>query len=285
MNRLRRFALAMIAAASLAAPARGDGPWENRSAQEAAWRRTGVILIPHHPSYFFPLTYNTSPHPSSLHDEEHKEAKFQFSFKVLISDALFRRPNVHLYFGYTQISLWQVYNRDRSAPFRDINYSPEVFVSMDVERYVGPLRLREMDFGVVHESNGVTYPDSRNWNRVYGRFLFDYDNLFFMIKPWIRILESVEADENPDIYEFMGYGEVTAAWFMKNHVFSVMVRNNLRMERNRGAIRLDYSFPLTDNLTGLAQWFSGYGETLLDYDRPNNRFSIGIALSDWRRAL
>jgi len=56
---------------------------------------------------------------------------------------------------------------------------------------------------------------------------------------------------------------------------------------NKGAIRLDYSFPLTRHLTGLVQYFSGYGESLLDYNRPNNRFSIGMpsAIGDHRRPV
>lgn len=30
-----------------------------------------------------------------------------------------------------------------------------------------------------------------------------------------------------------------------------------------------------------AQWYYGYGESLLDYDRRVNRFGIGIALNDY----
>jgi phospholipase A1 len=115
---------------------------------------------------------------------------------------------------------------------------------------------------------------------VYANFLFDRDGIALGFKPWIR-LASLDNKDNPDIGHYMGYGEVTVSYFRKNHVLSAMFRNNLRFNRNRGAFEMDYSFPLSRTLTGLLQYFTGYGESLIDYNRPNNRFSIGLALSNF----
>jgi phospholipase A1 len=64
-----------------------------------------------------------------------------------------------------------------------------------------------------------------------------------------------------------------------------MVRNNLRAHHNRGALQLDWAFPFSirkmEHFSGYIQYFNGYGETLLDYNKSSNRIGIGFALTDW----
>jgi phospholipase A1 len=255
------------------------GAWQRRSALEEKWRSEGLTLIPHRLNYFLPYTYNTSPHPSSRNREQFHEAKFQISFKVLLMRNLWR-SNSHLYFGYKQLALWQVYDQNRSAPFRDTNYEPELIYTIISDRHMGHWQLRQIDYGIVHQSNGTGAPDSRTWNRIYGAFYFDRKDLSLTFKPWIRIHDSPTRKDNRDIDSYMGYGEGIFSYNWRNHVLSATVRNNLS-SKNRGALQVDYTFPLSSTLTGLLQYFTGYGESLLDYNRPNNRFSIGLALSDW----
>ncbi len=252
-------------------------PAEMRTALEHKWQAEGVPLIPHRPSYFFPFTYNTTPHPTSRHRKQHKEAKFQLSFKALLSENLFKN-RANFYFGYTQLSLWQIYDQERSAPFRDTNFEPELFLTFDGTTDAGALDLRRFDIGITHQSNGVSRPDSRSWNRVYAQFLFDTEFISINAKPWIRIPDSAKRDDNDDIEKYLGYGELTFSVLVRKHLLSVMLRNNLRADNNKGAIQVDYSFALTRTITGLAQMFSGYGETLIDYNQPVDRYSIGISL-------
>ncbi len=62
-----------------------------------------------------------------------------------------------------------------------------------------------------------------------------------------------------------------------------MTRNQVESGFDEGALELSWSFPVFDYpyLKGYIQYFHGYGESLVDYDRRVNRIGIGIALTDW----
>ena len=137
--------------------------------------------------------------------------------------------------------------------------------------------------GIVHQSNGQTGSYSRSWNRVYASFIFEKDNFAFVIKPWFRIHEDEENDDNPDIIDYLGHGNLRIAYKNDEHVFSFMSRNNLESGFKRGAIELGWSFPIFgyDFLKGYAQYFSGYGESLIDYNYYVNHISVGLLLTDF----
>ena len=60
-----------------------------------------------------------------------------------------------------------------------------------------------------------------------------------------------------------------------------MVRNNLQLPENRGALQLEWSFPLIRRVSGYVQYYVGYGESLLDYNHYVNRIGCGFILTDW----
>ena len=102
-------------------------------------------------------------------------------------------------------------------------------------------------------------------------------------KPWYRIPEEASDDDNPDITDYMGHGELSAAYKWDKHVFSAMSRNNIESGFSKGAVELAWSFPLGDwpYLKGYLHWYSGYGESLIDYNSHVNTIGIGISLTDW----
>ena len=61
---------------------------------------------------------------------------------------------------------------------------------------------------------------------------------------------------------------------------TVRLRNNLR-EENKGAVELDWSFPLTPRVKGFIQYFEGYGESLIEYNHYQKRFGFGFKISDY----
>jgi len=62
-----------------------------------------------------------------------------------------------------------------------------------------------------------------------------------------------------------------------------MTRNQLESGFDRGAGELGWSFPIFGYryLKGYVQYFYGYGESLIDYNRKVNRIGIGISITDW----
>jgi phospholipase A1 len=243
---------------------------------------TGIFsLSTHRQNYFLPLAYNSNSNREAYNSAgESKpsniEVKFQLSFKVLLWEKIFW-GNGDLFFGYTQLSFWQLYDKDLSSPFRETNYEPEVFFKFDTDFNVLGLRNRLIAFGFNHESNGRGGELSRSWNRV---FAADRGNFFIALKPWYRIPEDDDDDDNPNIEKYMGYGELFGGYQLKGQVFSFMLRNNLR-QNNRGAVELGWSYPIMTNLRLYAQYFNGYGESLVDYDHSVNRIGIGVMLNDW----
>ncbi|MEE4242522.1 MAG: phospholipase A [Desulfopila sp.] len=214
-------------------------------------------------------------------DLDDTEAQFQLSIKTPLGIDLFD-SGVDIYAAYTVRSFWQVYNSDISAPFRETNHEPEVWLQIKPDFELFGFRNSIAELGFAHQSNGQAGSLSRSWNRVYASFIFERGNLAFAIKPWYRIQEDSEDDDNPDITDYLGHGEMSMAYKYKDHTFSLMSRNNIESGFSEGAVQLGWSFPLFDfpYLRGYVQYFSGYGESLIDYDRYVNRLGVGVSLTD-----
>ncbi|HHJ14029.1 MAG TPA: phospholipase [Gammaproteobacteria bacterium] len=246
-------------------------------------------LLPHRTNYVLAAAYNSSFQNNAdfqdfLGDEDvgfqHVEAKFQLSIKMPLAYDLFGTRS-GLYLGYTNRSFWQAYNTRQSSPFRETNHEPELWLSFYNTWKILGFQNTVNSIGLSHQSNGRAGVLSRSWNRVYARFIFEKDNLAFEFKPWWRIPESTDNDDNPDIDDYLGYFELGGVYKDGDNTFSLRVRNNLRSSENRGSLQLDWSFPLTRYLRGYVQWFNGYGESLIDYNHNVNSFGIGIQMTDW----
>jgi phospholipase A1/A2 len=176
--------------------------------------------------------------------------------------------------AYTQLMYWQVYAK--SQYFRETNYAPELFLSRRVfGNWIG-------NIGAVHQSNGRGGDMERSWNRVYAQAIFSHNNFALSIRPWLLIFKSISSERhNKDIDKYLGYGDITLAYKFGPTTLSLLLRNHLESGFKRGATELDYSFPISQHVRGYIQFFSGFGQSLIEYNHFTNGAGIGIALSDW----
>ncbi|MBI4691762.1 MAG: phospholipase A [Nitrospirae bacterium] len=248
--------------------------------------RNKYIIMPHRSTYILPVSYNNRPNEEPLQqassdkDIRETEVKFQISMKVKLWQDILDK-DIDLWFGYTQQSFWQLYNFADSSPFRETNYEPELLFNFRTNFNFLGMQGRMINVGINHQSNGQSKPLSRSWNRIVGNIGFERENFAILLKTWYRIPESVMENDNPDIDKYMGYGEIWGYYFWRKNRFGLMMRDNLRTEDNRGALQFEWNFPMIKSVGGYVQYFTGYGENLLDYNHSVNRIGIGLMLTDW----
>ncbi len=219
-------------------------------------------------NYFLPITYAKKTHDN----RRHAESKFQFSLKkALFTDVT--PLNLTLFFGYTQTSWWQTLAA--SAPFRESNYQPELFLNVPFERVKS---LDGIQLGFLHESNGKDGEFSRSWNRVYLRANFITQSFIISPKIWWRVPE--KEDDNPRISHYKGRGELDFYYRFKRQILGGKWTSNLRVGRQaKNSIQLEWVFPLfSSGFYGYVQYFNGRGESMIDYDKHTNRVGVGFLL-------
>jgi phospholipase A1/A2 len=258
---------------------------ERRLEKERDLARRAFTIIPHRPNYIL-HTYSSEPNVGPFKetdpdaDLQHQEIKFQLSLRVPFYNNMFG-GNGDLWFGYTQLSFWQAYNWDRSAPVRETDYEPELGLTFHTDFSLFGIKHRLFSVGIAHQSNGRSEPLSRSWNRVWASFVLERGNLMVTLKPWYRIPESSVTDGNPEIEEYAGRGELHVAYTHRDRVLSFLLRNNLQASENRSGYELDWSLPFSKRIKGLVQYYNGYGESLTDYNVRTRRFGLGVLITDW----
>lgn len=221
---------------------------------------------------------------------DYPNAKFQISFKYQFfsnkGPLAQHFPAVKgLHLAYTQTSLWDL--TSTSKPFVDTTYKPEVFYVLprvDGGHWADWLRL-DLQAGLQHQSNGKSGADSRSLNVAYFEptlVVGNQDEFHVSVAPRVwAYLGSL--GENPDIKDYYGNVGVrsTLGWG-KGLLLSAMGR--IGDDANRGAVQFDLSYPLMRFLYGnvalylYAQYFLGYGESLLRYNERMSALRFGFAL-------
>lgn len=225
-----------------------------------------------------PNPLNTVTRPERL---DNMEAKFQLSLKTKVWQGVFGDAG-DLWLGYTQSSRWQVYNDNLSRPFRETNYEPEAMLVFDTHYEVLGWTGRLLGIGVNHQSNGRSNPLSRSWNRVIADVGFERDGWTVMLRPWWRVPEGGVDDNNPDISDYVGRGEMQIVREWNGHEFGLLLRHSFRGgSRSHGAGQFSWSFPIAGNLRGYMELFKGYGESMIDYNHNATYLGLGVSLLDW----
>ena len=275
-------------------------------------------LEPYKTNYILPFSYSTHKYkrissstyygnyPSDMLEkygeyEKNMEVEFQISFRKSLTYNLFGL-NESINFSYTQKVWWQIYSD--SSPFRETNYSPELFLVVPSPQKLDDfMGLKILKIAYLHESNGQEGYQSRSWNRFYVDGMWQWDNLFLSTRVWYRFNENekyggyyegnpnpttglydanYEGDDNPDIDEYLGFGDIKLNYLYKKNQISALVRYNFaKGGKNRGAIDLSWSYPFlsSENTFWYVKFFNGYGESLIDYDRCITKAAFGFSFS------
>lgn len=241
-----------------------------------------------------PVSGNPANDAATVQGYGTNETRLQLSVRTKLADNLLTRANPairdSLWFGYTQQSYWQVFNGTISRPFRSTDHEPElIYVYPSDYTLPAGWRLRYTGLGAVHQSNGQALPLSRSWNRLYLMAGAEHGAGFRLQgRIWKRIPEDSASDDNPGISDYIGRGELVASWDAnRQNVLSATLRHSLS-HADRGSIRLEWLRVLGTDSRGApaglrlhTQLFSGYGDSLLDYNFRRTVLSVGLSLVDW----
>lgn len=244
----------------------------------------GSSLEAYKTNYICPLSYSDTKYQSYFPDTKYHntEVEVQFSIKYNIVDNLFGL-NGKYYVSYSQHAFWQLYAD--SKPFRENIYNPELFARYNIENWAIP-KLKTLQVGYEHQSNGnpnTSYTTingqpvgniSRGIDTLYTSFGFSYKEFHADLKIWAPI---TSLSDNKDLMDYIGYTGVTLKYFYDEQVLSVKARGNLATKK--GSIEVGYSYPVGRSVNLYTKFFSGYTETLIDYDKHVNKFSLGFSFS------
>jgi phospholipase A1/A2 len=251
-------------------------------------KKPAAIVLVAKPGDEPPLSANDPTYFLFGSSSEHgADAKFQLSFKYRPFDPKGSIAETfpllsNLYFGYTQTTIWDL--GGNSSPFRDTSYRPSVYYRWLADDGNG-LLPEEWRAGLEHESNGQGGVDSRSINTAFFQptWHIDLDNgrrLSLMPK----FYNYLEKSDNDDIQRYRGYAD----WRVRYGREDGLIVDGLYRQGTGGYTtgQVDVSYPVSDRIFGRTgtfvhlQLFSGYGETLLDYNRDGDtQLRVGISLS------
>lgn len=263
--------------------------FDERENQEQRLLDNPFALSQYRQNYLLPLTYATSPNDLALDTTntqtvDNYEAKYQISLKMPVWVAEGKKSG--LFFGFSLVSFWQVYNDELSKPFRETNYEPEIFYQWQTDLSALDMRFNSIAISLNHQSNGASGALSRSWNRIILSTFFSSQNAAYYLRAWYRLPEDDKVDindpfgdDNPDILDFIGRAELGFAVRLgQDFKLLTKIRNNLKLSENRGSIEMNLTYPVGDRYDVMIQYFNGYGDSLIDYNRHQQRVGLGVQL-------
>ncbi len=201
------------------------------------------------------------------------DALFQISIRHRLTKS--RLPfNTFLYITYTQKSFWDVYAD--SAPFRDSNYNPSIGLGKYIihdNKFKGTAFLQ-----LEHESNGQDGEDSRSWNMISfsSKYFFNLQ-LALGLKMWIPL---VDGEENEDLTDYRGIGTFSGNYVTKDAKWWISGEFNPRKGFGNVNTVLTAGFRVSKNSNQylFARFYSGKGDSLLDYNRYDMNIRAGFCI-------
>lgn len=238
----------------------------------------------------------TSPsagHTGSPQAYTNSETRIQLSVRTKIAQGLLVGGSDEridsLWFAYSQQSYWQLFNNDLSRPFRATDHEPELIYILPLRTELpGGWRLAYAGVSANHQSNGQSLPLSRSWNRAIAIAGLELGQRWTVsAKVWQRLPEDAASDDNPDIVDKLGRGEVSVVWNASTANSFGMTLRPVLGSGDAGSVRLNWwrrvgtSTNPHSNLRFHTELFSGYGDSLIDYNQRRTTLNVGLTLLDW----
>lgn len=209
------------------------------------------------------------------------DTKVQISLKYTMYN--FNKQH-NFYFGYSQYMFWDLFKY--SSPFREINYNPEFFYIFNKPfKYIDYVQISPYE----HKSNGRDGIETRGVDKYYGLIQLSTQTYFnfgleYKLFGYYRIEK-----ENQHIKEYMGDSEI------KLFVNLLEEKGEYLTDKEEIYIKLFttniikfHSYELGFKLRMVTEWttpyffinyYSGYGESLIDYNKKVKSWRAGIILN------
>ncbi len=162
-------------------------------------------------------------------------------------------------------------------PMTDLNFNPGIGITKPLfvkNRYIG-----KVTFLVEHESNGRDSTESRSWNRVaLAANVMVTKNLMVHGKIWVPIVDGMH---NKDIVDYCGFWQAGFQVLSDNKRFMGGVTIAKRKGWNLNAnVTVDFAYRIfkQDNQYLYLQFYNGYGEGLLAYNRFHSQIRVGLLI-------
>jgi phospholipase A1/A2 len=258
--------LMVVMCSSFTCVAQTVEPSKMQEKEPTAMEQFSKVIQPYEPIYL-------------LMGPETPAVKFQFSLKT-VPFAQLRHSWIQPTVAYTQTSFWDIFGK--SSPFFDTSYKPSAFVYFpNVFRNTNSWKL-DLQGGYQHESNGRGGDSSRSINAIYGQASLGFGsatNFHASITPrvWFYILD---LSDNPDIAQYRGYANV--ALRVGYDVYDLSAKVQMGDAAQHVGVQLDFTAQFLKSIQFMpyfhVQYWNGYGETLLGYNKYTQSIRFGLGL-------
>jgi phospholipase A1/A2 len=210
----------------------------------------------------------------SKSDANNSNIKFQISFKHRLTDMVLPFQS-YLFMTYTQKSIWRIFAA--SSPFAESNYNPSLGIAKGIF-YKNQFR-GIASISVEHESNGRGDTLSRSWNRVAAHYTLPLSpQSVLTLHAWLPWAVAIE---NADLIQYIGYGEARFHYVSPKKWLAIDITGRKGWAKDaRGSLETQISFRLSQKMNQYLgiQWFKGYDETLIIYNRPLHMLRLGLMI-------
>ena len=206
-------------------------------------------------------------------DGETADVKFQLSIRQRLTQSVLPFKSF-LYLTVSQKSYWNLYRK--SAPFRDTNFNPTLSLAKII------IRNNELkgvaSLSLEHESNGRDSLANRSWNMVALSASYFFNPRFKIEgKIWAPFWI---AEENSDIVKLRGLGYVEFHYRSADERLWMSLQLNPRKKfGNLNTIfEVHYKVGPKANQYWFLQYYNGYGESMMDYNRCASMLRVGFSI-------